>query len=67
MSSISKDQIGEALLIVAIILVGVGAGSIIFQSYEETGTYMIISGGVLGMIGSLTKRGTFDSWFTRSD
>ena len=66
MSSTSKDQIGDALLIVAIILTGVGTTLVIFQTSKETGAYIIISGGVLGMISGLIKRGTFDSWFTCS-
>ena len=67
MSSTSKDQIGDALLIVAIILMVVGAALVIFQSYKETGIYVGTSGAVLGMISSLIKRGTFDSWFTYGD
>ncbi len=67
MSPISKDQIGDALLIVAIILMGVGATLVIFQSYKETGLYVGTSGAVLGTISGLIKRGTFDSWFTWSD
>lgn len=67
MSSTSKDQIGDALLIVAIILTGVGTTLMIFQTSEETSAYIVVSGGVLGMISGLIKRGTFDSWFTCSD
>ena len=67
MSPTSKDQIGDALLIVAIILMVVGAALVIFQSYKETGLYIGTSGAVLSIIGALIKRGTFDSWFTCSD
>jgi len=45
----------------------VGAALVIFQSYKETGLYIGTSGGALGMISALIKRGTFDSWFTYGD
>ena len=67
MRSVSKDQIGEALLIVASVLMLAGATLVILQSYKETGLYIGMSGAVLGMISGLMKRGTLDSWFTSSD
>jgi hypothetical protein len=45
----------------------VGATLIIFHTSKETGAYIGMSGGVLGMISGLMKRGTLDSWFTCSD
>ena len=67
MSPTSKDQISDALLIVAIILMVVGATLVIFQSYKETSLHIGTSGAVLGMISGLIKRGTFDSWLTYGD
>ena len=67
MSSISKDQISDALLIFTTILAAVGATLIIFHISEKTGVYILMSGAVPGVIGGLMKRGTLDSWFTRSE
>ena len=71
MNPISKDQIGDALLIVSIILSFAAVALMIPETFEETGLLtgmsMVVSGVVLCMIGIQIKRGIFDSWFTRSD
>ena len=70
MSPISKDQISDALLIVASILCFAYTALLAFQALEASSEILLsvaLSGVVLAMIGGLIKRGTFDSWFTCSD
>jgi hypothetical protein len=61
MSSISKDRGGDALLIAAITLMGVGTALMISHTYEMSGAALGTAGGLFGMIAGLTKRDALDS------